>query len=91
MQSLKTRVPKNIVQRAEEIYPLLKEGMVSVISLCISNVIVFPTGFKRLEKLFYNNIAVIFILQVYSSVRMAVHIKRVYCIHILALSYCKQK
>jgi hypothetical protein len=32
--SLKTRVPKIMLQRVEEIYPLLKERLVSVWHLC---------------------------------------------------------
>jgi hypothetical protein len=41
MQSLETRVPKMMLQRAEEMYPPLKEGMVSVVCMCISNFVVF--------------------------------------------------
>jgi hypothetical protein len=34
LQSMATRVPKIILQRAEEMYPALKEGMVSYLCLC---------------------------------------------------------
>jgi hypothetical protein len=34
LQSLATRVPKIILQRVEEIFPPLKESLVSVLCLC---------------------------------------------------------
>jgi hypothetical protein len=42
MQSLSTRVPKIIVQKAEEIFPSLKEGLVSILCLCVKKQILLP-------------------------------------------------
>jgi hypothetical protein len=35
VQYIATRVPKIIVQRVEEIFPSLKEGVVSVLCMCV--------------------------------------------------------
>jgi hypothetical protein len=46
LQSLGTKVPKIIVQRVDEIFPSLKESMVSTILVCKeNNFIVLFTGF----------------------------------------------
>jgi hypothetical protein len=46
LQSVGTRVPKIMVQRVEEIYPSLKESVVSGVFLCAeTNVSNLSTGF----------------------------------------------
>jgi hypothetical protein len=42
MQSVAARVPKIIVQRAEEIFPSLKEGSVSILCLRMKKQILIP-------------------------------------------------
>jgi hypothetical protein len=51
LQSLAARVPKIMVQRVEEIYPSLKESLVSGVCLCAqTNVTNLFTGFMWQKK-----------------------------------------
>jgi hypothetical protein len=52
LQCPAARVPKIVLQKVEEMYPLLEEGTVSVLCLCVNNCIVFFPAFKGPGKLF---------------------------------------